>query len=59
MEKENVLENISVCLSQQGCCFVKGCHTPDFGKQMAQMDAEKCYETNVKHEIVQTRENER
>lgn len=37
IKKENVL---SICISQQGCCFVKGYHTHDFGKQMAQMDVE-------------------
>lgn len=46
-KKENVLETISICISQQRCCFVKGCHTHDFGKQMAQMDAGECYETEM------------
>lgn len=40
--------SISVCISQQGCCFVWGCHTPDCDKQMAHMDVESVMKQKCK-----------
>lgn len=46
-----IRESISIWISQRGCCFVKGCHTPDFfffcGKQMVPDGWGKCDETQM------------
>lgn len=46
-EDENTLEGVSIWISQQGCRFVKGCHTHDFGKQTVPDGRAKCYETGM------------
>ncbi len=57
---ENALERISIWISQQGCCFVRGCHTQDFCYTNGPRWMWKVlWNRNVKPEIAATRETEK